>query len=311
MKVAIVGTGGVANRHLGVLAPMADVEVVAHVSPTRGRARSQACRWGGRAHTSVEQMLDRERPDAVWLCVTPDRHGVPEVAMIERGVPFFVEKPVANDFPTAQGIAERLAATNLVVGVGYKYRALDTLPRVRQLLRERPAQMVLAAWHDATPSPSWWRDAARSGGQIVEQATHLVDLARLLVGEAEVASALSARQPRAAYPDATVENVSLALLRFAGGVPGVLSTTPLLEGRQAIHLQLVCEGRVLTITDSLLRVETGQSTEETPVTVDPFDVEDRAFLAAVRQGDRSQVLCAYADALKTHALCCAIASWST
>ena len=42
MKVAIVGTGGVAQRHLGVLAQLPDLQIVGHVSMDPDRATAQA-----------------------------------------------------------------------------------------------------------------------------------------------------------------------------------------------------------------------------------------------------------------------------
>lgn len=306
MRIAIVGSGGVADRHLGVLAQLGGLDLVGHVSGDLARAEARAGRWGGRAYAELEALLERERPEAVWLCLTPDRHGPPEEALIARAIPFFVEKPLAADLATAERIALWLRERPAITAVGYKLRALDTLPQVRDLLAERPARLVLAAWHDAMPSPPWWRTEARSGGQVVEQATHLVDLARLLVGEADVVEALASRRPRAAAPEADVADVSAALLRFAGHVPGVLTTTCLLAGKQAAHLQLVCDGRVVTVGERTLRIETGADTREVPVRADPFLEEDRHFVEAVRTGDPTRVLCTYADALETHRLCCAI-----
>jgi predicted dehydrogenase len=174
--------------------------------------------------------------------------------------------------------------------------------------------MVVGAWHDALPPPPWWRQAARGGGQIVEQATHLVDLARYLVGEAEVVAALDGHWPRADFPDSEVPDVSSAILRFAsveGAVPGLFSATTLLAGNQAVHLQLVCQGRVLTISDKRLLIETGRQTEEVRSTADPFLVEDVNFLDAVRAQNPGAVLSTYADALRTHRVCCAIRALSS
>jgi myo-inositol 2-dehydrogenase / D-chiro-inositol 1-dehydrogenase len=193
VRVGIVGTGGVASRHLGVLAPLSGVDIVGHVSADAHRADAQAAQWGGHGYAALEQMLDVERPDAVWLCVTPDRHGPPENLLIERGTPFFVEKPLAVDLAPAAAIAERIQHAPLVVAVGYKFRALDTLARVRELLAETPPRMAIGAWHGAMPSPPWWRHQAAGGGQMVEQATHLVDLARLLLGSGTLIGATGGR----------------------------------------------------------------------------------------------------------------------
>ncbi len=305
MRVAIVGTGGVARRHLGILRQLAEVEVVGHVSTDSTRAEAQAAEWGGQACTRMEELLEKVRPEAVWICVTPDRHGALELALIEQGVPFFVEKPRAADLSTAERVANRLASTRLVVAVGYKFRALDTLARARALLEERPTRMVLALWHDSLPPPQWWRQARRSGGQVVEQATHLLDLARVLVGEAEVVAGLGRRWPRADAPGSDVPDVSTALLRFQtrqGLVPGLLSTTSLLAGHGPIELQLVTEGRLLRLSERSLSIETGKAREEVVSTVDPFLMEDTAFLEAALSDDPGRVLCSYVDALESHRL---------
>ncbi len=53
-------------------------------------------------------MLDTERPDAVWVCVTPDAHGALELGLIERGIHLMVEKPLAADPETPERINEAL-----------------------------------------------------------------------------------------------------------------------------------------------------------------------------------------------------------
>jgi len=74
------------------------------------------------------------------------------------------------------------------------------------------------------------------------------------------------------------------------------------------RIQLICEGRALTITERTLRVETGRDTQEFPVTADPFLVEDECFLRAVADDNPGGVLRDYADALATHRVAFAILS---
>src|SRR5439155_537865 len=149
MRVAIVGTGGVARRHLGVLRQIENIQLVGHLSNDSTRAAGQADEWGGRGFTRLPDLVNSTQPEAVWVCVTPERHGALELELIARDIPFFVEKPLAVDVATAEAVARALAeAGGPVVAVGYKFRALDTLPRTRELLQETPARMVLAMWHD-------------------------------------------------------------------------------------------------------------------------------------------------------------------
>jgi predicted dehydrogenase len=299
----MIGSGGIARRHIGVLIAEPEVELAGIVSPSPERAAAAAHRWGRPVYGSLAELLDLETIDAAWICIPPGGHGEIESRLIERGIPFFVEKPLSADRRTGEEIGAALARMGLIAAVGYHWRALDTIPEVRRTLADRPARMVLGAWHDATPPPEWWRRQAGGGGQMVEQATHLFDLARLLVGEAGVTAATATRYGQAAYPDADVADVSAALLRFAGGATGVFTATCLLGGVAAAQVQIVCEGLLITITQRSVVYDWGRERREVLTGNDPFVDEDRAFLQAVRHNDPRLLVSSYADALLTHRLC--------
>ena len=303
LRVAMIGAGGFAARHLEVLARAADVEVAAHAARRLDAAQVQAARYGGRAYDDVAALLDAERVDAAWVCVAPAGHGATERALIERGVPFFVEKPLSSDRATAEAIGHRVAASGLITAVGYHWRALDAIPELRAHLAEGPPVAFLAGtWLTSTPAPAWWHRQATSGGQMVEQATHLLDLARHLVGEARVLHAVADRPPRPAHPDLDVASVSTAALRFASGALGAVTATCLLGASARVELQLMREGELITVTQTSVTYDDGRTRREVRVIGDPVAAEDRAFLAAVRAVDPTRVVCAYADALATHRL---------
>lgn len=306
MKVATIGTGGIAQRHLECLSTEPDVEIVGHVTPSSGGAADATRRWGGRAYRDYRRMLEEEQVDAVWICVPPSAHGAIEHDLIEHSIPFFVEKPLDAGGHTAGGIAAALKDTGLIVAVGYDWRAMDTIPEVQMTLAKNPARMLLGEWLDSTPPVAWWRHEAQSGGQMVEQATHLVDLARLLVGEATVLAAAAAYHDLPAYPDADVADVSAALLRFHGNAIGSFTATCALDGPGAIRLRVICDGLLITITEERVIYDSGNQRREVRIGNDPIFTEDRAFLEAVRQNDPSLLVSSYADALKSHRLACSI-----
>jgi predicted dehydrogenase len=138
---------------------------------------------------------------------------------------------------------------------------------------------------------------------MVEQATHLFDLARSLVGEAKVLASTAAAHPRPIYPDADVADVSAALLTFKGGIPGVFSATCLAGGQSAVYVQIICEGLLITITQSGATYDIGMEKRKLRLGNDPFLDEDRLFIKAVQRNDPSLLLSNYEDALKTHRLC--------
>jgi myo-inositol 2-dehydrogenase/D-chiro-inositol 1-dehydrogenase len=302
----MIGAGGIAERHLRTLAAEPGIEIVGHVSQSHVTAERNARRWGGRAYRTCEELLGSEAVDAAWITVPPMAHGELELCFIEHGVPFLVEKPLAADRETPSRIAETLEQQNLLAAVGYHWRALDVLQEVRDVIAANPPRMVLAAWHDATPPPAWWRHQQESGGQMVEQATHLFDLARHLVGEARVLEATAKRHDRPAYPDADVADVSAAMLQFEAGPVGVFTATCLLGGPAAVHVQLVCEGLLVTITQQSVTFATARERREVWVSSDPIARENRAFIQALRTGDPSLIYSSYQDALRTHHLTLAV-----
>lgn len=300
-RVGVVGAGGIASRHIGNLMTFADVRVVAITDPERDRAEAQAARCGAAVAATLDELLVQHRLDALYICVPPFAHGEPELRAAELGIPFFVEKPLSVDGDTAERIAAAVAARGLVTAVGYHWRYLDITERAHALLRETPPRLVLGYWIDGTPPPAWWRDDARSGGQMVEQTTHVFDLARLLVGEVSRVTAISARTDRPAFPDATICDVSAATLEFSGGAIGTVASTCLLTWPHRIGLHLFGEGLAMELSEFELMVDVGQGRPVQRAEGDPFVREDRDFINAV-QGKPNCIRAPYAEAMQSHRL---------
>lgn len=305
LRVGVVGTGFIAGRHLAALTASPDVAVVAVADPVRERAEAAAARCGARAHGDGLALLETEELDAVWLCVPPFAHGPLEAAAVARGLPFFVEKPLALDLATAEAVAAEVARTGLPTAVGYHWRHLGVVQRAAETVPAGEVQLVTGSWLDRTPAAPWWVQRGGSGGQVVEQTTHVLDLARLLAGEVDLVSAAE----RPAGADGEVPTAAVALLHFASGAVGSISSTRVLGWRHAVGLQVVTEGRVVelserSLTDHSLRVVTADGEEVSRSDEDPVAAEDREFVD-VLLGRSAGVRVPYAEALRTHALACA------
>ena len=88
--------------------------------------------------------------------------------------------------------------------MGYHWRYLDTVDEARARLADNPAQLMTGFWLDQTPPPEWWWREDASGGQVVEQATHIIDLARFLAGDVTEVFGLSSHRDRGDFPGLTV-----------------------------------------------------------------------------------------------------------
>ena len=305
LRVGVVGTGFIAGRHLAALTTLPDVDVVAVADPVRERAEAAAAGCGARSYDDGLALLQTEELDAVWLCVPPFAHGPLETAAVARGLPFFVEKPLALDLATAETVAAEVARTGLTTAVGYHWRHLSLVRRAAELAPAEEVQLVTGSWLDRTPAAPWWVQRSGSGGQVVEQATHVLDLVRLLAGEVDLVSAVE----RPARVDGEVATAAVALLRLASGAVGSVASTRVLGWRHDVGLQVVAEGRVLelserSLTDHSLRLVTADGEEVSRSDEDPVAAEDREFVD-VLLGRAAQVRVPYAEALRTHALACA------
>lgn len=301
VRVGVIGAGFIAGRHIGNLLGFDDVTIVAVADALAERAQEQAARCHGKAYTNHEELLNQEQLDALYICVPPFAHGALELAAIDRRLPFFVEKPLATTWETAQTIAAGIAAQNLVTAVGYHWRYLDTTEEVQELLSQKPARLALGYWLDFTPPPAWWSREEQSGGQMVEQTTHIFDLARLLLGDVERVYAAGSRLERPAYADANVFDVTLATLHFASGALGNMASTCLLNWPHRIGLHLFCEGMVIELSEFEMMVDVGRGRPIRRAEGDPFVREDRAFIDAV-QGKPNRIRVPYAEALKSFQL---------
>ncbi|MBC8162463.1 MAG: Gfo/Idh/MocA family oxidoreductase [Roseiflexaceae bacterium] len=301
-RIACVGTGWVAGRHLEVLSRMDDLAIVAVAGREAARAAPLAQRYNAQAYGDLVQMLDDQQPDALLICTIPGNHGQAEQAALQRNIPFLVEKPLAADWQTASEIADAVEQAGLITSVAYHWRYHATVERARQFLAGRHVALVQGYWLDSTPPPAWWSIEAESGGQLVEQATHIFDLARLLVGEASQVYAASAPVEHTGGRRGDVHQASAATVRFENGAVGTFAATCLLWSQYRAGLHLFGEGFAIELGERLLVMSTPEGRQEFHSDADAFVAEDAAFIQAVRSGDRSGIRSTYADALRTHRL---------
>ncbi|MXX40230.1 MAG: Gfo/Idh/MocA family oxidoreductase [Gemmatimonadetes bacterium] len=302
IKIGFVGTGGIANHHLRTLAQLDEAEMVAFCDVVEEKALDAASEYGGRAYSHYEALYDSEALDAVYICLPPFAHGQPELAAIERGLPIFVEKPVSTSLDQARAVEAALRAQNLISAVGYHWRYMDTTAKAVELLGDEPVGFALGAWTGGMPGVSWWRVLAESGGQIVEQTTHIFDLARYLLGEVESVHAMARTGLMEDVSNYDVHDASVTNLRFHSGAVASITSACMLSAGGHVGLELYQKDQVLRIASRALTIDRPSGREVVEQGNNPTQAEDRAFLQAVQTGDATGIRCDYAEAVKTLAV---------
>lgn len=309
-RVGLIGAGNVGRRHAQVLRGFPDVRLTGITDVIPEAAAALASGIGCRSFPSAAELLCAG-VDAVYVCVPPFAHGAPETAVLSAGVPLFVEKPLAVDVHTAERVGALAAAAGVLTAVGHHWRYLDTVQQAQRVLDGRKVRMLGGAWLDKVPPVGWWPFRERSGGPVVEQAAHVLDLARLLAGEVDEVFAMGNGLPPQ-IEGADVDSVITATLRFHSGALGTLSTTCLLGWKQRAGLEVVADGLWLSVGEDGLTIrEDGADAADAAAQFVAADnaaarvAVDRAFVDAVR-GIGNDVRVPYAEALRTHRLACAL-----
>lgn len=308
VRVAFIGVGGIARAHLNNLKNFPDVELVAMCDIDESRAKSAAESFGGRAYTDFREMFDKEEFDALYICTPPFAHGDQELLACERKVHFFVEKPIAVDLETALKINEAVQKSGIITSVGYHWRYMNTVEAARRFLSGKLILGALGYWMGGLPGTPWWRRRELSGGQHVEQTTHIIDLARYLIGsDAEYVQMFAASGSMTDVPDYDVDDMSVINVKFKNGAIANITSACCLSQGYKVELDVICRDIVVEITGGAARlIRRGdlqpRVEERVELNVRPYELEDRIFIDAVKTGDPSRIKSPYSDALQTHKL---------
>jgi len=300
LQIGIVGTGWFANEHAQLLSRMEDVEVRAFTGSSREKGERMAAKFGASGYGEVTEMLDAHKLDAVYICVPPFAHGDIELALVERRIPFLIEKPLGLDLETPSRILAAIEEKKLITSAAYHFRYMQATREARELLAGRKTGMALGYWNGEMPGVGWWRRIEGSGGQFVEQTTHIVDLLRYLLGEVtEVYANFAQRVMHEKEEGVTVPDVGTVSLKLASGAVANISNTCILPVSHTVGLHIYTDAGVIELGHGGFKDIRADRTTEYRSRNNPYEDENRAFLHAVRTGDTSGILSTYADAWRT------------
>lgn len=156
-----------------------------------------------RVCTSLEEALDR-RPLLMVVASPSSMHLRPLIAAIERGVPFYAEKPLVT---SAQDLSQLQAALKRSTGqppniVGCNLRFLPSLQQLKALVVQgQLGRIVRASFEAGQWLPDWrpsqdYRDSYSArhalGGGVLFDLIHEIDSARWLLGDFSTVQAAAA-----------------------------------------------------------------------------------------------------------------------
>ncbi len=327
-RLALIGCGGIGSYHLSHFMNYGDIiDMVGFCDLVLERAEDFCKKAGsGEAFTDYKEMYDKVKPDIVFICIPPYCHGEIERETINRGIHFFVEKPLALDMKLGTEICELAEKAGIITGVGFQCRYSNLVEPHMEFAKNNDIMFMSCERMGGIPSQEWWKDKKLSGGQLVEQTVHQCDIIRYILGEPKTVFSMNMTGKIKNAPDGyDTDDLSVTTIRFESGILGTVSTGCYVQKGEAYDSKMVissptsrCELRLL----STLKIY--QPEEEKPKDGDGFVIKgdggvssgvkqatvyrqdgdaglicDRTYIEAVINKTPENVRSPYRDALKT------------
>lgn len=327
LRIGLIGCGGISGAHLPHLTKSEDVEIVGFCDVVVDRAEKKAAKYveeltaAGRTaspktYDDAAKMLADIELDAAYILIPTYAHGTPEREVIKKGLPFLVEKPLGINPEDLRKLAVEVEASGVISSAGFMNRYRQSVNRVRDILSEDPAILIDGAWiggpplvkegdyFSQNPIGQWWPIKEKSGGQMVEQVIHTVDLIRYLAGDpvevfAYGATGFNSKLPNI-IPNYNLEDAAVFALKFANGTVANIMSCCAAQTGGGIFLNIWASKHTAKFTEWAHHVTLHTAGEKETEDIkgdleDIFPTEDRAFINAVKSGDRSGIRCTHKD----------------
>lgn len=226
MKVGILGTGAIANKHAQAYKNIG-FELIACSNKTESRGREFAERWGAEFVPGPRDLCQYPGLDYVDVCAFPNFHLEPVEACAEIKRAVLVQKPIATNLETARKMIQSARAAGITLGVMSQHRFDNSTLFLRRALAAGRLGRLLQAdayvkWfrsdeYYSRPIKGSWE--TEGGGALMNQAIHQVDILLSLAGP--VAYVTGSWQLGARHKIES-EDVVNALLSYQSGATGVI-----------------------------------------------------------------------------------------
>lgn len=204
LRVALVGSGFIADVHLQVLRGLAGLRVVAVCDTVRERAERLARRHGiAAAFGSLDELLAAGGIDAAHVLVPPRHHAEVARRCLEAGLHVLVEKPLALARPDVEALRDLARSKRLILGTNHNQ---VFHPAVQRLLDHVAAGRLgrlehLMLVHNVPLRQLQSGDVGHFMFQteaniLLEQGVHLFSIVHALLGPGEVVQAVTGPRQR-------------------------------------------------------------------------------------------------------------------
>jgi len=326
VRFGFVGTGRRAQDHLQIVKTLKHASIKALCDVNESSLKEAQSRYSGTTYTSLDEMLEKEKLDAVVISTPTPLHVPQSLKCLAKGLHVLLEKPIALDLSEVKCLLRAVKKSDRLVIVGFQARYSDVVEKIKEKVDKDTLSMIAGYWYWTVPLIKWIAGRSQGGGQMIDQTIHLIDLTRFIT-ESEVEQVYAAYTERGRN---TEEDKALGFanwasyavtLKFRNNVIGNLYSTYALYPRvfdakvkatdhdrslaeSAVTMDIICRELLIRyVHASEARVyRQGNMTEVYRRAHDPTERMDTTFVEAILTGDNRQLRTPYEDSCKTMAV---------
>ena len=232
IRTAVVGVGQIAQvAHLPILRKMEDVELVAVCDVDEKKVAAiiekfKIPKW----YNLVDEMLEREKPDALHICTANYYHFPMALIALRKGIHVLVEKPLAISAQQAKKIAEVAKENDCEVVVGMQNRFRDDVQILKEFLANDELGNLfyiksgwLKKWTKELQLTWQLKKQYSGGGVLMDFGIQLIDMVMYLTGMPSIHSVRLF--PYRLRPNLEVEDSALAMIEMENGLGATIESS--------------------------------------------------------------------------------------
>lgn len=192
LNVGIIGCGNIFTMHATSAHHLENARIVAVCDIKKDRADRAAKKYECNAYYDYKELIEKEKPDVLHVCVPHYLHPIISKYALEHGVNVLCEKPMAIKYEDAIENVKLAQEKGLKYGIIFQCRYNDTSKLIKENLVNGKLGKIISArvvltWckPDEYYSLSDWKGTwdKEGGGVIIDQAIHSLDLANWFIDD--------------------------------------------------------------------------------------------------------------------------------
>lgn len=314
LKIGITGAGVMGNRHQDRIADYG-AQVVAVHDVHLPAAQELGSRGDAKIATDdLERFFDVEM-DGLVITTPPPVRLEPVRRACERGIHLMIEKPPALNMTEGRACLAHIEEAGVIAAVSFQLRYASIYERLKELLADETVHLVhtacLVNYYLSFRMSPWFLQRHISGGPIAEQAIHILDCTRFIMGNVKPiqAHAIGAKNMAPDRTEFDAENALQMMYELDNGVFGThMNHCGTERGGFELevigpHLRLRADAQGGADGERIVGYLHGNDFNEPVPPENSIGLDKiQAWLRAIETGDRSLIRSDFEDAMHTLAL---------